>query len=140
MALPFSFFFFLFVFVCLNVSGELGSLPALLLMPLWQAEVHGVLFASESLFVCLLRGGGWKGSGRRGCAGPLTPWRLPGDLLWLGSSSGLCSTSQRASRLGRRRHGRGGGQGSAAMPQYPCPRGVQGGTVPGRGSRLLQVQ
>lgn len=43
MALTSSFFFFLFVFVCLNVSGELGSLPALLLMPLWRAEVRGVL-------------------------------------------------------------------------------------------------
>lgn len=44
MALTFP-FFCLFVFVCLNVSGELGSLPTLPLMPLWQAEVHGVLFA-----------------------------------------------------------------------------------------------
>lgn len=57
---------------------------------------------------------------------PLTPWKLPGGLLWLSSSSGLCSTSQRASRLGRRMRGHGGGQGSAAMLEYQCLRGMHG--------------
>lgn len=81
-----------------------------------------------------------KAAGRAGVHGPLTPWKLPGALLWLSSSSDLCSTSQRASRLGRRKHSYGEGQSSAAMLEYLCLRGLHGGTVPGRGeSRLLQV-
>ena len=55
-----------------------------------------------------------KAVGRAGVHGPLTPWKLPGDLLWFSSSSGLCSTSQRASHLGSRMHGYGEGQ---ALPR-----------------------
>lgn len=78
-----------------------------------------------------------KAVGRAGARGPLTPWKLPGGLPGLSSCPGLCSTSQRASRLGRRLRGYGVGQGSAAMPEYPCPRGIRGGTVPGGGVSAL---
>lgn len=144
MALTFSFFFPLFVFVCLNMRGKLGSLSSLPLMPLWQARyMWGIVRSGEALCLPFLRRRRrlerqWESS----CAQPLTPWKLPRDLLWLSLVSGFCSTAQRASHLGRRTHGYSQGQGChpAAMLEYPCLRGIHGGMVPGGGeSWLLQV-
>lgn len=138
---PCFFFFSLFVFVCLNVSGELGSLSALPLMPLWQARyMWGFVRSGEPLCLPFSRRRRLERQWENGCAQPLTPWKLPGDLLWLSLSSGFCSTAQRASCLRRRLRGYSQGQGSAAMLKYPCLRGIHDGMVPGGGeSRLLQV-
>lgn len=70
MALTFSFFFVLFVFICLNVSGGLGSLPALLLMPLWQAEVRGFVRLGEPLCLPSVRRRSERQWGEGVCAAP----------------------------------------------------------------------
>lgn len=67
----------------------------------------------------------------------LTPWKVPGGLLWLSSSLGLCST---ASHLGKRLHGDSEGQGSAMMLECPCLCGICSGTMSGGGeSWFLQT-